>query len=72
MLTIYFSAAQQLQGSRNLINIATEYIGEHGLRFNPNKTTCMIMGGNPFTIMPTWKIQDVPLRIVDTIKGQMT
>ena len=55
-------------GLQKLINIATEYIGEHGLRFDPNKTTCMIMGGNPFTIMPTWKIKDVPLRIVDTIK----
>ena len=55
-------------GLQKLINIATEYIGEHGLRFNPNKTTCMIMGGNPFTIMPTWSIQNVPLRIVDTIK----
>ena len=28
----------------------------------------MVIGGNPFTIMPTKKIQDVPLRIVDTLK----
>ena len=27
-----------------MINIATEYIENHGLRFNPHKTICHIMG----------------------------
>ena len=32
-----------------MINIATEYIENHGLRFNPHKTICHLIGQNPFT-----------------------
>ena len=43
--------------------IANEYVYEHGLRFNPAKPTCMIMGCNPFTTEPVWTIDNVPLNV---------
>ena len=39
-----------------MINTATEYVPKHGLNFNSNKTSCMIMGGNPFTSLPQWNM----------------
>ena len=39
-----------------MINIATEYIENHRLRFNPHKTICHIMGQNPFKTIPRWYI----------------
>ena len=39
-----------------MINIATEYIENQRLRFNPHKTICHIMGQNPFMTIPRWYI----------------
>ena len=55
-------------GLQKLINIANEYVYDHGLRFNPAKTNCMIMGGNPFTTEPVWTIDNVPLNVSANIK----
>ena len=38
-------------GLQKMIDIATKYIINHGLRFNPSKTFCHIMGPNPYTSM---------------------
>ena len=51
-------------GVQYLINTATEYVQKHGLNFNSNKTSCMIMGGNPFTSLPQCNIDFQPLQIV--------
>ena len=56
-----------LTGSQKMINIATEYIENHGLRFNPHKRICHIMGQNPFTTIPRWYINGVSLDIEDKL-----
>ena len=55
-------------GLQCLINIAVKYISSHGLHFNIGKTECMVRGGNPFTNMPKWSIDGVPLCDSDKIK----
>ena len=50
-----------------MINSATEYIENHGLRFNPHKTICHIMDQNPFTTIPRWYINGVSLNIEDKL-----
>ena len=50
-----------------MINIATEYIENHKLRFNPHKTICHIMGQNPFTTIPRWYFNGVSLDIEDKL-----
>ena len=43
-------------GLQSLINAANKYISSHGLKFNPNKTTCTTFGTNHLTSLPTWHI----------------
>ena len=43
-------------GLQSLINAANKYISSHGLKFNPNKTTCTTFGTNHLTPLPTWHI----------------
>ena len=50
-----------------MIYIATEYIENHGLRSNPHKTICHIMGQNPFMTIPRWYINGVLLDIEDKL-----
>ena len=54
-------------GLQELLNIATSYIVSHGLKFNPKKTSCYIMGRNPFTTDPQWFIDSELLKIEDSI-----
>ena len=35
-------------GLQNLIIVAQQYVSEHGLGFNPEKTFCSINGKNPW------------------------
>ena len=46
-----------------MINIASDYIHKHGLRFNPHKTSCLIMGANPFVTPPIWTMEGETLNI---------
>ena len=50
-----------------MINSATEYIENHGLRFNHHKTICHIMDQNPFTTITRWYINGVSLDIEDKL-----
>ena len=50
-----------------MINIATEYIENQGLRFNPHKRICHIMGQNNFTTIIRWYINGVSLDIEDKL-----
>ena len=56
-----------VSGLQELINIATRYVNQFGLWFNPAKTTCMVLGKNPFTSLPQWHIDNVKLNIEPTI-----
>ena len=54
-------------GLQGLINKANAYIVNHGLRFNPNKTKCIINGKNPFIKDPKWYINESELEVVEHI-----
>ena len=60
-------ASTTASGLQDLINIAVRYLKQHGLRFNPEKSLCMICGKNPLTDLPVWTIEETPLRIVDEL-----
>ena len=55
-------------GLQCLINRANEYISMYGLRFNPQKTECLISGPNPFNCTPVWSIDNVILKVVHSLK----
>ena len=57
-----------VSGLQKLMSTASKCIKNYGLRFNPDKTTCMIMGRNPFTTTPVWLIEDSPIKIENNIK----
>ena len=54
-------------GLHCLINKANRYIKQHGLRFNPSKTSCMLFGNNPFDSLPVWTMDGVNLQIESSI-----
>ena len=60
-------ASTTASGLQDLIIIAVHYITQHRLRFNPEKSLCMIRGKNPLTDLPVWTIEETPLRIVDEL-----
>ena len=41
---------------------------KYGLKFNPEKTSSLRMGNNPFTTIPSWHMDKVSLPNVKTIK----
>jgi hypothetical protein len=60
-------ASTTVSGLQKLIDTAVSYISDTGLRFNPNKTTCMVAGRNQFVESPVWTINDVELSQQDNI-----
>lgn len=46
-------------GLQTLINVANEYVTEHGLTFNPIKTKCASFGNCTLQPHPTWSLNDV-------------
>ena len=54
-------------GLQELITIATDYVNSYGLDFNPENTTCMVMGSNPFTTQAQWSIDNIGLKMDDSI-----
>ena len=54
-------------GLQKLINYANDYITSHGLRFNPNKTTCTIFGKNTLTPEPSWSLNNCNLKVTDSV-----
>ena len=55
-------------GQQQLLDIANEYITDHGLLFNPDKTVCMIYGNNPFTEQPRWHMNNTSLKQENSMK----
>ena len=39
-------------GLQQFIDTAVSYVTDHGLRFNPDKTKCLLFGANPFDTIP--------------------
>ena len=56
-------ASNTASGLQKLINSANNYVLNYGICFNPKKTNCVIVGKNPFTIEPSWYIDDCKLSI---------
>ena len=57
-----------MTGLQNMINTAVNYISEHGLRFNPVKTNCLIKGKHSFNNDPKWYINGTGLKNRTTYK----
>ena len=47
-----------VSGLQKLIDTANKYVKNHGLRFNPTKTSCTIQGKLLFTVQPQWYIDE--------------
>ena len=45
-----------ITGLQTLIDVSVNFIENHGLRFNPIKTSCFIRGKHPFCSNPKWYI----------------
>ena len=56
-----------VSGLQGLIDTSVKYISKHGLKFNHNKTNCMISGGNPFVVKPKLYIEKNILSIANNI-----
>ncbi len=54
-------------GLQVLIDVANRYITEHGLRFNPSKTTCTTFGSNYLQPLPSWHIMNTILAETDSV-----
>ena len=63
----YILLYSTIKGLQGLINIATDYVNQFGLRFNTAKTICMTMGGNMLAKLPQWYIDNVELDVKPTI-----
>ena len=61
-------ASTTVTGLQALIDLAVSHVNDRGVRFNPEKTTCMTYGPNPFTTLPKWNINGVTLPVEDNIK----
>jgi hypothetical protein len=61
-------ASATATGLQNLIDIAVTHITKRGLRFNPQKTTCVIYGKDYFKRKPMWDIDGCPLAIKEQVK----
>ena len=53
-------------GLQALIDICDSYISQHGLRFNPQKTSCTTVGKHRLVSQPKWTIKGHQLKITDT------
>ena len=56
-----------ISGLQKLINAADRYIVQHGLRFNPLKTSCVTFGKSGF-VKRQWHLQDTPLKEASEVK----
>ena len=43
-----------VSGLQHLMDVSNSYIKDHGLTFNPEKSTCFMIGTNPFSSVPQW------------------
>ena len=55
-------------GLQTLINSCQKYVEEHGLCFNPTKTSCTVIGKSPFTTEATFYISGVKLQNAKALK----
>ena len=56
-----------MTGLQPLNNKANSVISEIGLKVNPQKTECLIVGKNPFTSTPEWYLNGASLSLSDSL-----
>ena len=56
-----------VSGLQSLMDTANEYITQHGLRFSPLKTNCLIQGKNPFDKIPSWFLKNNKISIKSNV-----
>jgi hypothetical protein len=56
-----------ISGLQQLIDTSDRYISQHGLRFNPLKTTCVTFGKSQF-VNRCWHLQNTPLCEMTQVK----
>ena len=52
-----------MTGLQQLIDTAVSYVTDHGLRFIPDKTKCLLFGANPFDSISNWKMNNTSLSV---------
>ena len=55
-----------VSGLQSLIDMCDSYICQHGLRFNPNKTSCTTVGKHRLMSQPKWTMKGSQLKVTDT------
>ena len=50
-------------GLEQLIDTAVSYVTDQILRFNLDKTKCLLFGANPFDTIPNWKMNNTSLSV---------
>ena len=60
-------ASLTVTGLQTMIHVANRYITEHALRFNPNKTECVIFGRSTLQPHPEWELNETKLSETDTV-----
>ena len=65
MLMTYCSST--VTGPQSLIHNANEYIIDHGLSFNPKKSSCIVFGKKHFIYEPSWHINGQNIKVCDEI-----
>ena len=53
-------------GLQALIDLCDPYISQHGLRFNPQKTSCTTVGKHRLVSQAQWTIKSRQLKVTDT------
>ena len=53
--------------TQSLMDMANEYITQHGLRFSPLKTNCLIQGKNPFDKIPSWFLENSKISVKSNV-----
>ena len=55
-----------VSGLQSLIDMCDSYIFQHGLRFNPNQTSCTNVGKHRLMSQPKWAMKCSQLKVTDT------
>ena len=56
-----------VSGLQSLMDTANEFITQHGLRFSPLKTNCLIQGKNPFDKIPSWFLKNSKISVKSNV-----
>ena len=54
-------------GLQHLMDVSNSYIKDHGLTFNPEKSTCFMIETNPFSSVPQWSLDGINVSLKESI-----